>query len=147
MKKVCDDSDETLSSKPVSPPIVSDCRRVTFKDSTQESSPIVIPSVSPPSQSDAASSGKSENTKFALKVLRDTFHLQPPASPPSRVCSTAGCVQSTSVKTPVNVIANETDSPILFDDPPSTSSVRPLLWPLLFQSPIRFVRAVPYITQ
>ena len=122
MKKVCEDTDETLSSNPVSPPIVADCRRVTFKDSTQQSSPIVVPSLSPPSQSDAASSGRSENTKFALKVLRETFHLQPPASPPSRVCSTAGCVQSTSVKSPVNEIVNETDSPILFDDPPSTSS-------------------------
>ena len=113
-----------LSSNPTSPPTIADCRRVTFKDSTQQSSPIVVPSLSPPSQSVAASSARSENTRFALKVLHDTFHLHPPpTSPLSRVCSTAGRVQSTSVKSPVNENdVNGTASPILFDDPPSTSS-------------------------
>ena len=71
------------------------------------------------------SNDRSGNTKFALKVLRETFHLHPPASPPPRVCSTASCVQFTSVKSPVNVSengVNVADSPILFEDPPSTSS-------------------------
>ena len=57
-----------------------------------------------------------ENTKLALKVLRETFHFHSLAPLPLRAPSTAGSAHSGA--SCEEVIA----SPILFDDPPTTST-------------------------
>ena len=94
LKRVCQDSDETSNPSSPSPPQVADVRHVVIQDSPKPSSPIEVPSSSPSSQCKAVNVGANENTKFALKVLRETFHHHSAASLPPRVPSTAGSAHS-----------------------------------------------------
>ena len=78
MKRVCQDSDETSQPPSPSPPQVADVRHV-IQDSPQPPSSIEVPSSSPSSQCKVDNLATDENTKFALKVLRETFHYHSPA--------------------------------------------------------------------
>ena len=85
LKRVCQDSEETSQPSSPPPPQVADVRHVIIQDSPQPPSFVEVPSSSPSSQCVADSLAADENTKFALKVLRETFHRQAPASPPRHV--------------------------------------------------------------
>ena len=116
LKRVCQDSEETSQPSSSPPPQVADVRHVIIQDSPQSPSFVEVPSSSPSSQCIVDSLAAAENTRFALKVLRETFHRQPPASPPPRVPSTAGLVHSGAS------CEKAIESPLLFDDPPTSST-------------------------
>ena len=107
LKRVCQDSDETLHPSSPSPPKVADVRHVIIEDSLPLSSPVEVSSPPSSSHCDAANVGADANAEFALKVLRETFRNHRPPSPPPRSLSTA------------------VESPTLFDDPLTTSSRPP----------------------
>ena len=116
LKRVCQDSEETSQPSSSPPPQVADVRHVIIQGSPQSPSFVEVPSSSPSSQCIVDSLAAAENTRFALKVLRETFHRQPPASPPPRVPSTAGLVH------PGASCEKAIESPLLFDDPPTSST-------------------------